>query len=245
MSNHQGICFAGRAAHKLILLLLISALSLTCVSAAAAQKKKKTEPPPSTEGTKMLVPMTDEQQIDYTLSEMLGAWQLGDIEKLHQDYGDDVVIVNGSWAPPIFGWTNYLAIYQQQHARMQQVRMDRSNTYIKVSGTVGWACFQWDFRSRECTSRATATGKAGAALKLAGKLWKPENLEEALQPFLKPHTGNHEEQNACQDARSHDRPRKGVDLRHQLALLPGHMFFSRIEKDLIVFVACKETPPKQ
>src|SRR5216684_3550949 len=74
---------------------------------------------------------------------MLGAWQLGDIEKLHQDYGDDVVIVNGSWAPPIFGWTNYLAIYQQQHARMQQVRMDRSNTYIKVSGTVGWACFQW------------------------------------------------------------------------------------------------------
>jgi len=25
---------------------------------------------------------------------------------------------------------------------MKQVRMDRSNTYIKVSGTVAWACYQ-------------------------------------------------------------------------------------------------------
>jgi len=60
----------------------------------------------------MLIPLTDEQQIDYTLSEMLGAWQLGDSEKLRQDYADDVAIVNGSWAPPILGWTNYLAVYQ-------------------------------------------------------------------------------------------------------------------------------------
>jgi ketosteroid isomerase-like protein len=145
MSNHLGTCFAGRIAHQVILLLLASALSLTCVSSAAAQKKKKTEPPPSTDSSKMLVSLTDEQQIDYTLSEMLGAWQLGDVEKLHKDYGDDVAIVNGSWAPPIFGWTNYLAVYQQQRARMQQVRMDRSNTYIKVSGTVAWACYQWEF----------------------------------------------------------------------------------------------------
>ena len=28
---------------------------------------------------------------------------------------------------------------------MQQVRMDRSNTYIKVNGNTAWACFQWDF----------------------------------------------------------------------------------------------------
>src|SRR5260370_35669124 len=93
----------------------------------------------------MGIAVADEQRSDYTHSEMLGAWQLGDIEKLHKDYADDVAIVNGSWAPPILGWTNYLAVYEQQRARMQQVRMDRSNTYIKVSGTVGWACYQWDF----------------------------------------------------------------------------------------------------
>jgi ketosteroid isomerase-like protein len=93
----------------------------------------------------MMIPLPDEQQIDYMLSDMLGAWQIGDIEKLHKDYADDVSIVNGSWAPPILGWTNYLAVYQEQRARMKQVRMDRSNTYIKVSGTVAWACYQWDF----------------------------------------------------------------------------------------------------
>jgi ketosteroid isomerase-like protein len=145
MRGLPGTCFGGRTVQNVFLLVVVLALSLICVSPAAAQKKKKTEPPPSTDSSKMLVSLNDEQQIDYTLSEMLGAWQLGDVEKLHSDYADDVAMVNGSWAPPILGWTNYLAIYQQQRARMQQVRLDRFNTYIKVSGTVGWACYQWEF----------------------------------------------------------------------------------------------------
>ncbi len=147
MSDHHGICIARRITRNILLLLAVPALVLTCVSPAAAQKKKKSDPPPSTDSSKMLVSLSDEQQIDYTLSEMLGAWQLGDVEKLHGDYADDVAIVNGSWAPPILGWTNYRAVYEQQRARMQQVRMDRTNTYIKVSGTVGWACYQWDFQA--------------------------------------------------------------------------------------------------
>jgi ketosteroid isomerase-like protein len=28
---------------------------------------------------------------------------------------------------------------------MQQVRMDRSNTVIRVVGNFGWVCYQWDF----------------------------------------------------------------------------------------------------
>ena len=28
---------------------------------------------------------------------------------------------------------------------MSQIRYDRSNTYIKVSGNVAWACYQWEF----------------------------------------------------------------------------------------------------
>jgi ketosteroid isomerase-like protein len=89
--------------------------------------------------------MGDEQQVDYTISEMLGAWQLGDVEKMHKDYADDVSIVSGNWEPPIFTWANYLTVYQAQHNRMQQVRMDRSNTYIKVNGNFAWACYQWEF----------------------------------------------------------------------------------------------------
>ena len=173
MRNHHGTRFAGRTAYKVILLLLVSALSLTCVFPAAAQKekKKKADAAPSTNGSKMLIPLSDEQQIDYTLSEMLGAWQLGDIEKLHRDYADDVAIVNGSWAPPILGWTNYLDVYQKQRARMQQVRMDRSNTYIKVSGSVGWACYQWDFEAVVDGQQMESQGQTTVVLEKRNNQW--------------------------------------------------------------------------
>src|ERR1700687_380173 len=77
------------------------------------------------------------------------------------------------------------------------------------------------------------------------QLSRPEDLEEALQSILEPHPGNHQQQNACQDAGSHDGPREGVNLRHKLPLLSGHMFPSRTEKDLVVFVAFEEAPPKK
>ncbi len=173
MKNQQGAWFAGRMLHKVGLLLLAVALFLSCVFPAAGQKdkKKKTEPPPSSDSSKMLDALTDEQRIDYTLSEMLGAWQIGDIEKLHKDYADDVTVVNGNWAPPIFGWTNYLAIYQQQRARMQQVRMDRSNTYIKVNGTIGWACYQWDFAAVVDGQQAESQGHTTVVLEKRNNHW--------------------------------------------------------------------------
>ena len=173
MKNHLGIRIASRTAQKVMRLLLVFALSWTCVSTAAAQKekKKKTDPPPSADSSKMLIPLSDEQQIDYTLSEMLGAWQLGDIDKLRNDYADDVAIVNGSWAPPILGWTNYLAVYQQQRSRMQQVRMDRLNTYIKVSGTVGWACYQWDFAAVVDGQQTESQGQTTVVLEKRNNHW--------------------------------------------------------------------------
>jgi ketosteroid isomerase-like protein len=173
MTNHHGTFFAGWAARKIFRLLLVSALSLTCVSPAPGQKEKKKKPDASqsSDKSKMLVPLTDEQQIDYTLSEMLGAWQLGDVEKLHSDYADDVVVVNGSWAPPVFGWNNYLAVYQQQHARMERVRMDRSNTYIKVAGTVGWACYQWDFEAIVDGQPMQSQGQTSLVLEKRNNHW--------------------------------------------------------------------------
>jgi ketosteroid isomerase-like protein len=158
-------------ARNIFFLLAISALVMTCVSPAAAQKKKKAEPPPSTDSSKMLVSLSDEQQIDYTLSEILGAWQLGDIEKLHSDYAEDVAMVNGSWGPPILGWSNYLAVYQQQRTRMQQVRLDRFNTYIKVSGTVAWACYQWEFAGVVDGQQTESQGQTTMVLEKRNNHW--------------------------------------------------------------------------
>ncbi len=143
MKNYFSTHFSGQTIRAAVPLLLAAALLLAFGSPAEAQKKKKNEPPPA--DTKHIIPLGEEQQIDYMISEMLGAWQIGDIEKLHKDYADDVSIVNGLWAPPVFGWANYLAAYQTQHVRMQAVRLDRSDTYIKFSGNFAWACYQWDF----------------------------------------------------------------------------------------------------
>jgi ketosteroid isomerase-like protein len=152
---------------------IIAMLALACASPAAAQKdkKKKSETQQPADSTNPLVPMSDENQIDYMISEKLAAWQVGDVEKLHKDYADDVTVVNGAFAPPIVGWTNYLAIYQQQRARMQRVRMDRSNTVIKVAGNVAWACYQWDFEATADGVPTTAQGQTTLVLEKRNNHW--------------------------------------------------------------------------
>lgn len=122
-------------------LLLAAGFLLANISPAGQKDKKKKKG--DTDSPKTF--MSDEQQIDYMLSEMMGAWQVGDVEKLHSTIADDVSLVSATWAPPVMGWANYLAIYQQQRARIQRVRMDRANTFIKVKGDVAWACYQWNF----------------------------------------------------------------------------------------------------
>jgi uncharacterized protein (TIGR02246 family) len=148
---------------------LLFALLLLLVAAApvAAQKKKKDAPPADSSA----LPLPDEQRVDYVISEMLGAWQLGDIERLHKDYADDVTVVNGIYAPPVMGWTNFLASYQQQRARMQRVRLDRANTYIKVDGNVAWACYQWDFAATVDDQTATAQGQTTLVLQKRDGHW--------------------------------------------------------------------------
>jgi ketosteroid isomerase-like protein len=126
--------------------LLCAAVCLSFgVSTHAQQKKKNKDAPPPVSDGKPIIAMTDEQQIDYMISAMMGAWQLGDVDQLHKFYADEVTVVNGGWGPPIIGWANFVPLYQQQRSRMQHVRMDRDNTFIKVKGIIAWACYQWEF----------------------------------------------------------------------------------------------------
>jgi len=156
----------------LFTLVVCMAISFSMASAAYAQKEKKKKKDAKTAAEPhTTIPMGDEQQIDYKISEMLGAWQLGDLDRLHQDYADDAVFVSGTWAPPVFGWSNFLPLYQQQRARMQQVRMDRSNTYIKVSGTVGWACYQWDFEAVVDGQQMESQGQTTVVLEKRNNQW--------------------------------------------------------------------------
>lgn len=152
-------------------LLLGTALFFCCVAPSAAQKDKKKKTAQGEADNKPLVLRNDEQQIEYLISEMLGAWQIGDTEKMHKDYADDVIVVNGSWAPPVFTWANYLAVYQQQRARMQQVRMDRYNTFTKVAGNFAWACYQWDFSAVLDGQPSAARGHTTLILEKRADRW--------------------------------------------------------------------------
>ena len=157
-----------------IFLMLAIALSLAAPGSRAQndKKKKKNQPPTiNNDSANPVVPMTDEQQIDYMLSEYLGAWQLGDTERMHKNYSDDVSVVSGGWNAPIVGWANYLKQYQQQRSHMQQIRMDRMNTYIKVAGTAAWACYQWEFAATLDGTPAVARGQTTLVLLKKDNRW--------------------------------------------------------------------------
>jgi ketosteroid isomerase-like protein len=167
---------------------IIAALAFAFASPAAAQKDKKKKPAAiqPADSTNPLVPMSDENQIDYMISEMLGAWQVGDVDKLHKDYTDDVTVVNGAYAPPIVGWTNYLAVYQQQRTRMSQVRLDRSNTMIRVMGDVGWACYQWDFAATVDGQPSTAQGQTTLVMEKRNNHWIIVHNHTSMVPMTIP-----------------------------------------------------------
>jgi len=189
MKNDFAARYTGRVLSMAYLFILMAALILAGASPAAQkEKKKKKDNAPAADSAHPLIPMSDEQQIDYLLSEVLGAWQVGDIEKLHMDYADDVSMVTGSRGPPVLGWTNYLAIYQQQRARMQQVRMDRANTYIKVNGTVAWACYQWDFGALVDGQPSTSQGQTTLVLEKRNNHWVIVHNHTSLVQMSQPAT---------------------------------------------------------
>src|SRR5260370_19548202 len=156
----------------LFMFLVCLAIFFSMASPVHAQKEKKKKKDSKTAAEPhTTIPMGDEQQIDYKISEMLGAWQLGDLDRLHQDYADDAVFVSGTWAPPVFGWSNFLPLYQQQRARMQQVRMDRSNTFIKVNGLAGWASYHWDFSGTVDGQPMTSRGQTTLVFEKRSDRW--------------------------------------------------------------------------
>jgi ketosteroid isomerase-like protein len=164
---------------RTLVFLLAAGFLLANISPAAQKDKKKKKNEGDSSKTTLL---SDEQQIDYMLSEMMGAWQVGDIEKLHSTYADEVSLVSGSWAPPVMGWANYLAIYQQQRARVQRVRMDRTNTFIKVKGDVAWACYQWNFTATMDGQPMQSQGQTTVVMEKRNGHWLIVHNHTSLTP---------------------------------------------------------------
>lgn len=119
---------------------------------AGAQKKdknKNTPAPDLGEDIKSAMRAPDAQAVDQAIGEAMGYWQIGDVVSLHKYYAEDVVLVSGAWEPPIVGWDNFLKAYQAQRAQVSGMRMDRSNTLIKVNGNSAWATYQFIYAAQK------------------------------------------------------------------------------------------------
>jgi ketosteroid isomerase-like protein len=143
-----------RAAVLALVVVLAGPMSLWAKQPAQKQKKDKD----NAAGTGIVspVPLPNAEAIDLVVSRMLGAWQVGDIELMHKCYADDVVVVSGTWQPPLIGWANYLRAYQAQRAAIQDGLLERTNSYTKVLGDTAWMTYQWRFTG-EVDGRAAVT----------------------------------------------------------------------------------------
>ncbi len=152
-------------------MLTLGAAVLLASPAFAEPQKKKKDKSAKENGDHVTIPIPDERSIDIVISEMIGAWQIGDIERLHKTYGDDVIVVSGAWEPPVVGWENYLKSYQTQRARIQSPLMERYNTYVKADGNVGWASYQWEFKATVDGNPMSARGQTTLVLEKRNGRW--------------------------------------------------------------------------
>jgi len=172
-------------------LLLWGAAPGCLAGAPAAQKKKKrkdqtTEQKLSGAGGEGVLAVPDDQAIETEISQMLGAWQVGNTELMHKYYADDVTVVSGLWEPPLVGWANYLRAYERQRERMTSGRLDRSNTLILAKGSIAWATYQWDFGAVVDGRATAARGQTTLIFEKRGDRWLIVHNHTSMVPEMKP-----------------------------------------------------------
>jgi ketosteroid isomerase-like protein len=152
------------------LALLAAAILLASAAPTHAQKTKKDKnPAPAAQNPLTNIP--ENHVIDVAISEMLAYWQIGDGEKMHKYYADDVLVVSGAWEPPIYTWANYLSAYKSQRGRMGPIRFDRSNTAIKVKDNCAWATYQWELSGTADGAKMAARGNTTLVFEKRDGVW--------------------------------------------------------------------------
>jgi ketosteroid isomerase-like protein len=163
--NLGGFASACRRAAAVIAIFVITS------SAAWAQKKPKNKAADQSPMPQVPLPTSDE--IDKDIGEMLGAFQVGNIEGMRKYYSENCVFVSGAYGPPIVGFQNYVTDYQRSLAAFQGMQLIRRNTYVFVHGDTAWASYQWEFLSSYQNKPYSARGQTTLVLqKTADNNWR-------------------------------------------------------------------------
>jgi ketosteroid isomerase-like protein len=135
------------------------------------QKKKKDQASNAADASASVLPQSIPTQIDQAIGEMLGAFQLGDVETMHKHYADNATFVSGSYAPPVVGWQNYVPVYLSGMAGFQGIQLIRRNTYIYNTADVAWAMYQWELLSTYNGKPFSAEGQTTLIFDKVGDKW--------------------------------------------------------------------------
>ncbi|MGB7022160.1 MAG: nuclear transport factor 2 family protein [Candidatus Acidiferrales bacterium] len=152
---------------KKLQVILAAILAVTFM--VAAQQKKQTKEQKNTPLPE--ISQSISEQIDHDIGEMLGAWQVGDVEAMHKYYADDATWVAGTYDPPIAGWQNYVPKYEQSRKGVSSVQLIRKNTTIFHYGDTAWASYQWEFQGFVEGRATTAHGQTTLVFVKSGARW--------------------------------------------------------------------------
>ena len=117
---------------------------------------------------------------------MLAAWQIGNLQMLHNYFADDLTVVSGAYEPPLQGWSNYVQAYQKQRERLQGVRLDRQNTYLIVKGNIAWVAYQWEFSAIVDGQPTSARGHTTLILEKRKDRWLIVHNHTSIVPEARP-----------------------------------------------------------
>jgi ketosteroid isomerase-like protein len=156
---------------------LSAAIAILAISPAGRAGQKKKKPAADTDNSSdqsqaPVVPVSTFDEIDHDIGEMLGAFQVGDVEAMHKYYSDNATFVRGVYEPPLVGWQNYVAEYQRERAAFQGMQLIRRNTTVFTHGDVAWASYQWEFGATLNNGRSyVARGQTTLVLTKVGENW--------------------------------------------------------------------------
>ena len=139
--------------------------------ALRAQKNKKTSDASNASQPMPEIAVPDTQQIDHDIGEMLGAFQVGNVEAMRRYYSDKATFVRGTFEPPVVGWDSYAKLYEQQRAAFPAMQLIRRNTMIFIHQDVSWASYQWQFISSLNGKPFSAQGQTTLVLNKLGDNW--------------------------------------------------------------------------
>jgi ketosteroid isomerase-like protein len=149
---------------------LIIALAVS-ISPAAGQKQKKNKPDTTDNSSTPMPPAPTQDQLDLNIGEMLGAWQVGDVEAMHKYYADDATFTSGAFEPPIVGFQNYVAAYQKARSRFEGMQLIRKNTVVYFRSDFAWASYQWELLASLDGRPYSARGQTTLVFGKTGDKW--------------------------------------------------------------------------